>query len=206
MKKQVEHKKAILMQYALFDQEMRNSFADICYILLFEKDRESGKNLKLKLGGHRAVKLWYVAENSIEIVVYIRKKSEEPVYIRRNVSPEIKDNGLIFDAAGFLRENGITYRPVDKDKYDSFSYEFRHYYGMNHYRSHRSFISDNGFFYWYDSGMAMDWHNDHLEIYYREKQSASDESTAYHEELFFDGGILSDEKDNVEAGILKKIE
>lgn len=134
------------------------------YLLLYRQDTESGSPCRIRVGPRRFITLSHVAEDSLEIALYIKQKGREPVWHLEHPPIQKKENQLNFDAEKYLKDSDIDCLPVDKERYYWYAYEFRAYTNGAHNHVSRIFASKGGLFYW-----TSDWADcwcDNVHIFY----------------------------------------
>lgn len=89
--------------------------------------KTNGLCCKVRLGSRRFIQLSNIAEGSLEIALYIKKKGEEPYYCWERLPDEQEGTLFCFDAERYLKAHRIVCRPVEKQDYDRYAFEFRHY-------------------------------------------------------------------------------
>ncbi len=119
------------------------------YMLLYQRDEDrNGVCCKVRLGSRRFIQLFHVVEGSLEIALYIKKKGEKPCYHWERLPDDKKGAVLSFDAERYLKAHGIHCHPVEKEKYDSYAFEFRRYTNSESNKVSRAYASGGGLFYW----------------------------------------------------------
>lgn len=83
------------------------------YMLLYQRaEGRNGVCCKVRLGPRRFIRLSDVAEGSLEIALYIKKKGERPCCRRETLPDEKRGTLLSFDAEKYLKARGIDCPPV----------------------------------------------------------------------------------------------
>lgn len=176
------------------------------YLLLYQ-EKEEGARLKVRLGPRRFIRLGKVAEGSLEVALYIKRKGEEPEYRLETPLIEKKGDFLSFDAEKYLKDCGVVFRPADKQDYDSYAFEFRSYTNSTSNKLSRAYASKGGLFYW--TYAWLDCSVDEVEVFFVNRQSDG-EGDEYYARRQTWGGLeerqLDDERQmEAEMGILERI-
>ncbi len=119
------------------------------YLLLYQrKEGGGGASCKVRVGPRRFLKVSDVEEGTLEVALYAKRKGEGPDYRLETPLVEKRDGLLRFDAEKFLKDCGFDCRPVEKEEYDRYAFEFRHYMNNDYNKLSRAYASGSGMFYW----------------------------------------------------------
>lgn len=118
------------------------------YLLLYQRDDERGLDCRLRLGSRRFITIRHVAEDSLQVALYIKREGEKPDYHLESLLPEKKGEQLRFDAEKYLKDRGLVFHPADKETYDAYAFEFRYYTNGTTNNLSRAHASGGGLFYW----------------------------------------------------------
>lgn len=165
------------------------------YLLLYQW-KEGGASCKVRVGPRRFLKISHVEEGTLEVALYAKKKGEAPDYRLETPLAEKRGGVLSFDAERFLKDCGFNCRPVEKEEYDRYAIEFRHYTNSHDYKLSRAYASRGGMFYW--TYAWLDGSEDSLTFFCVNQQSDG-EGKKYYARSRTWAGVPFDHEQQMEA-------
>lgn len=184
------------------DPDSRSKELEFEYLLLYQW-KKGGASCKVRVGPRRFLKVSDMEEGTLEVALYARRKGEGPDYRLETPLVEKRDGLLRFDAEKFLKDCGFDCRPVEKEKYDRYAFNFNHY--ICDIMLSRVYTSRGGMFYW--THAWLDSSVDSLEFFYVNQQSDGEGKKYYGGSRTWAGVEFDDElKLEAEMEVLERIE